>query len=133
MLNQTVDKPSSVTYLNHMVEQQTIVLDRVFHALADPTRRAMLKRLASGERRIGELASPFSMSLAAASKHVRVLEQAGLIRRRVEGRAHLCRLNPDPLAAADEWLHFYECFWSKRLDALEEALTAEDPSQIHEP
>ncbi|MDI5935720.1 ArsR/SmtB family transcription factor [Halomonas kalidii] len=129
MLNQTVDKPSPAIYLNHMVEQQTIVLDRVFHALADPTRRAMLKRLASGERRIGELASPFSMSLAAASKHVRVLEQAGLIRRRVEGRAHLCRLNPDPLAAADEWLHFYERFWSERLDALEEALKAEDASE----
>lgn len=109
-----------------MVEQQTIALDRVFHALADPTRRAMLQSLASGERKIGELASPFEMSFAAASKHVRVLERAGLIRRRVEGRAHLCQLNPDPLATADEWLRFYERFWSTRLDALEAALNAED-------
>ncbi|EPC01023.1 hypothetical protein L861_10650 [Litchfieldella anticariensis FP35 = DSM 16096] len=121
-----VDKQPFTFYLNHMVEQQTITLDRVFHALADPTRRAMLKNLASGERKIGELASPFSMSFAAASKHVRVLEQAGLIHRRVEGRAHFCQLNPDPLAAADEWLRFYESFWSKRLDALEAALNAED-------
>ncbi|MFC3286167.1 ArsR/SmtB family transcription factor [Litchfieldella rifensis] len=109
-----------------------MVLDRIFHALADPTRRAMLKSLTSGERKIGELASPFSMSFAAVSKHVRVLEQAGLIHRRVEGRAHFCQLNPDPLAAADEWLRFYESCWSKRLDALEDALRAEDASQSHE-
>lgn len=94
-------------------------LDSVFHALSDPTRRAMLAQLASGERNIGELAAPFAMSFAAASKHVKVLEGAGLVQRRVAGRSHMCRLQPAPLAAADAWLRFYEHFWSSRLDALE--------------
>ena len=86
----------------------------------------MLRTLSSGERRIGELAAPFKMSFAAASKHVRVLETAGLIRRRVEGRRHLCRMEPSPLAAADRWLRYYERFWNQRLDALEALLKAED-------
>jgi DNA-binding transcriptional ArsR family regulator len=109
-----------------MVEQSSIALDRVFHALADPTRRAMLRSLAAGEHNIGELAAPFSMSFAAASKHVRVLESAGLVRRRVEGRAHICRIEAVPLAAATEWLRFYEGFWGERFDALEALLKAED-------
>jgi DNA-binding transcriptional ArsR family regulator len=66
------------------------------------------------------------MSFAAASKHVRVLERAGLVRRRVEGRRHVCRIEPSPLAAAEKWLRYYEHFWSKRLDALEALLKAED-------
>ncbi|HSK38388.1 MAG TPA: metalloregulator ArsR/SmtB family transcription factor, partial [Arenibaculum sp.] len=111
---------------NHMVEQQATALDRVFHALADPTRRAMLRRLAEGERNIGDLAAPFAMSFAAASKHVKVLESAGLVRRRIEGRSHLCRIEPAPLAAADEWLRFYERFWTTKLDVLEALLGAED-------
>jgi DNA-binding transcriptional ArsR family regulator len=90
-----------------MVEQFSIPLeiplDGVFRALADPTRRAMLRTLAAGERPIGELAAPFRMSFAAASKHVKVLECAGLVRRRVQGRRHLCRIQAAPLAAADEW------------------------------
>jgi len=86
----------------------------------------MLRSLSSGERNIGELASPFNMSLAAASKHVRVLEAAGLVRRKVQGRRHICRIEPSPLAAADRWLRFYERFWNKRLDALEVLLKAED-------
>jgi DNA-binding transcriptional ArsR family regulator len=97
-------------------------LDSVFHALSDPTRRAMLAELATGERNIGELAAPFAMSFAAASKHVKVLEGAGLIRRRVEGRSHICRIEPAPLAAADAWLRFYERFWSSSLDVLEDLL-----------
>jgi DNA-binding transcriptional ArsR family regulator len=109
-----------------MVEGQEMALDRVFHALSDPTRRSMLRSLAAGERNIGELAAPFSMSLAAASKHVRVLERAGLLRRRVQGRTHLCRLEPRALAEAEEWLRFYERFWNEGLDALEAALKAED-------
>jgi DNA-binding transcriptional ArsR family regulator len=109
-----------------MVVQQSASLDRVFHALADPTRRAMLRSLASGERNIGELAGPFSMSFAAASKHVKVLEAAGLLRRRVQGRSHVCRIEPSPLASADRWLRFYERFWTNRLDALEALLKAED-------
>lgn len=86
----------------------------------------MLHSLASGQRTIGELAAPFSMSFTAASKHVRVLESAGLVRRRVEGRSHICRLDPAPLAAANEWLRFYEAFWNERLDALDALLKAED-------
>jgi DNA-binding transcriptional ArsR family regulator len=105
-----------------MVEHQPAALDRVFHALSDPTRRAMLRSLAMGERNVGALAAPFAMSLAAASKHVKVLEEAGLLRRRVEGRTHVCRLDSAPLAAADRWLRFYEGFWTDRLDVLAELL-----------
>jgi DNA-binding transcriptional ArsR family regulator len=116
-----------------MVEQQPPALDGVFHALADPTRRAMLLSLAGGERKIGELAKPFAMTFAAASKHVRVLEGAGLLRRRIEGRAHVCRLEPAPLAAADEWLRFYERFWAARLDALAAVLRDEDRREAVSP
>lgn len=112
--------------LNRMVEQQHASLDGVFHALADPTRRAMLRSLASGERNIGELAAPFSMSFAAASKHVKVLEGAGLVRRRVEGRFHLCRIEPAPLESATEWLRFYARFWTEHLATLDAVLKAED-------
>jgi DNA-binding transcriptional ArsR family regulator len=104
---------------NHMVEQ----LDRVFAALSDPTRRAMLRRLAAGGRTVGELAEPFEMSFAAAAKHVKVLEEAGLLSRRIEGRSHHCRIEAGPLAQADRWLAYYQRFWSQRLDDLESALT----------
>jgi DNA-binding transcriptional ArsR family regulator len=109
-----------------MVKRQGVLLDDVFHALSDPTRRAMLEKLAAGERNIGELAAPFRMSFAAASKHVKVLENAGLVRRRVQGRSHICQIEPAPLGAADEWLRYYERFWTKRLDALDALLKAED-------
>jgi DNA-binding transcriptional ArsR family regulator len=107
---------------NHMVERASAGLDRVFGALSDPTRRAMLRRLAGGTRTVGELAEPFDMSFAAAAKHVKVLEQAGLLSRTVEGRSHRCRLSAGPLAAAERWLAYYERFWSMRLDDLEDAL-----------
>jgi len=97
-------------------------MNEVFHALAHDARRAMLARLAGGDLTIGQLAEPFTMSLEAASKHVRVLERAGLVRRVVEGRRHICRLSPKPLASAYSWLRFYERFWNARLDALEELL-----------
>jgi DNA-binding transcriptional ArsR family regulator len=109
-----------------MVEHQTLALDRVFHALADSTRRSMLRALAGGERSIGALAAPHAMSLTAASKHVRVLEHAGLVRRRVQGRSHLCRIEASPLAEAEAWLRFYEGFWSERLDTLEAVLRDQD-------
>ena len=109
-----------------MVELESESLDAVFHALADPTRRGMLHRLAAQECTVGELAAPFRMSLAAASKHVRVLEQAGLVRRTVRGRRHICRLAPAPLAGAHEWLRFYEQFWAGRLDALGELFRKPD-------
>jgi DNA-binding transcriptional ArsR family regulator len=105
-----------------MVERTEAALDRVFHALADPTRRAMLRRLAGGERSVGELAEPFDMSFAAAAKHVKVLEGAGLLRRSVEGRTHRCRIEAGPLAEADRWIAYYERFWAARLDDLETAL-----------
>ena len=109
-----------------MVELQTPEMNSVFHALGDATRRQMLRDLASGERTVSELAQPFAMSLAAASKHIRVLEGAGLIRREVRGRTHVCRLDPGPLASAHEWLGFYERFWNSRLDLLEQLLRDED-------
>jgi DNA-binding transcriptional ArsR family regulator len=112
--------------LNHMVLDGSPALDGIFHALSDPTRRAMLRSLTAHEQNIGELAAPFDMSFAAASKHIRVLEAAGLVRRRVEGRSHICRIEPAPLKAADEWLRFYENYWLDRLDTLEAILRAED-------
>jgi DNA-binding transcriptional ArsR family regulator len=105
-----------------MVELETPRLDSIFHALGDATRRRMLADLAGGERTVGELAEPFSISLAAASKHIKALENAGLIRREVRGRSHLCRLEPGPLASAHQWLSFYESFWTQRLDVLERLL-----------
>jgi DNA-binding transcriptional ArsR family regulator len=93
-------------------------LDAVFHALAHDARRGMLRRLADRELTVGELAEPLEMSLPAAAKHVQVLERAGLVRRTVTGRRHICRLDPRPLAGADEWLRFYERYWSEQLDAL---------------
>jgi DNA-binding transcriptional ArsR family regulator len=109
-----------------MVELQTPQMNSVFHALGDATRRHMLRDLAGGERTVSQLAEPFAISLAAASKHIKVLENAGMIRREVRGRTHLCRLDPGPLASAHEWLSFYERFWSSRLDMLEQLLRAED-------
>src|SRR5919198_413852 len=109
-----------------MVELQAPQMNSVFHALGDATRRQMLRDLAAGERTVSELAQPFAMSLAAASKHIRVLEGAGLIRREVRGSTHVCRLEPGPLASAHEWLGFYERFWTSRLDLLEQLLREED-------
>lgn len=101
-------------------------LDTVFGALADPTRRAMLHRLAQRELSVGELAAPFDISLAAASKHIKVLERAGLVKREIRGRIHLCRLDAQPMHAGLEWLRHYERFWNRRLDALDALLRAED-------
>jgi DNA-binding transcriptional ArsR family regulator len=109
-----------------MVELNAPALNSVFHALGDATRRRMLRDLASGERTVGQLAEPFAISLAAASKHIKALENAGLIRREVRGRTHLCRLDPGPLASAFAWLRFYEGFWTERLDVLERLLREED-------
>lgn len=109
-----------------MIELQTAQLNAVFHALGDATRRRMLAELASGERSVGQLAEPFAISLAAASKHIKALENAGLIRREVRGRTHLCRLDPGPLASAHQWLSLYARFWTDRLDVLERLLRGED-------
>src|ERR1700744_326698 len=98
--------------------KHSISMDAVFHALAHEVRREMIRRLASGDLTVGELAAPLTMSLPAASKHVTVLERAGLVRRTVTGRNHRCTLQPKPLASASTWLRFYEQFWTERLDAL---------------
>src|SRR5262245_9833869 len=92
-------------------------LDAVFGALADPTRRRILARLASGPASVTELAEPFEMSLPAVSKHLRVLENAGLLQRKVDGRVHSCSLDASPLEAADEWIERTRGFW---VDTLEE-------------
>ena len=109
-----------------MVELLTPRLDTVFHALGDTTRRLMLRELARGERTVTQLAEPFAISLAAASKHIKTLEHAGLIRREVRGRTHLCHLDPGPLASAHEWLSVYERFWTDRLDILDRLLREEE-------
>src|SRR5262245_16155125 len=98
-----------------MVEEQPDPLDAVFRALGDGTRRAMLRSLARAPHTVGELAAPFAMSLAAASKHIQVLERAGLVRREVQGRVHVCRLDPRPMHGGLEWLRYYEKFWNERL------------------
>ena len=111
-----------------MVQDQSRSLDRVFHALAHPARRAMLRRLADGERNLTELAAPLRMSFPAASKHVRVLERARLVRRRVVGRTHICRIEGQPLAQANGFLQTYREVWEsnfERLDALLDEMKAE--------
>jgi len=106
-------------------------LDTVFHAIADPTRRGMLARLALGETSVGELAEPFAMSLAGASKHVKVLEQAGLVARKKVGRTHWCTLQAEPLAEAEKWLRQWEKFWNVRLDRLEAIIERDKKEKDH--
>ena len=108
-----------------MVENR---LDTIFHALSDPTRRGMLATLALGEQSVGALAKPFAMSLAGASKHLKVLEGAGLVHRCKAGRTHLCSLRAEPLAEAEQWLKQWEKFWTVRLDRLE-ALIEQDKGE----
>ncbi|CAN5420854.1 metalloregulator ArsR/SmtB family transcription factor [soil metagenome] len=110
-----------------MVEYKSESLDRVFQALSDPSRRRILKSLAGRERTVTELAKPLAMSLAAASKHIQVLERAGLMRRSKRGRTHFCRLEPRPLGRAHQWIAFYQRFWTDRLDALERELNKPEP------
>jgi len=109
---------------NQMVQQQMTPdrLDATFSALADPTRRAILARLASGETSVSELAEPFAMSLPAISKHLKVLQRAGLIERGREAQWRPCRLAAAPLKDASDWLEHYRRFWEESLDRLEEYL-----------
>lgn len=94
------------------------LLDRVFAALSDATRRKLVHMLAARECTITELAAPFAMSLAAVSKHIAVLEKAGLVRRRKDGRTHYCSLKPEALTGALDWIAIYQQFWRQRFDAL---------------
>jgi len=101
-------------------------LDDTLVALADETRRSILQRLASGDARVTEIAAPFDISLNSVSKHIRILERAGLVRRRIAGRDHFLSLDPGPLDAAAAWMARTRAFWTSRLDRLEAALRAED-------
>jgi DNA-binding transcriptional ArsR family regulator len=101
-------------------------LDRVFAALSDATRRKLVHALAEGEKTVGELAKPFAMSIVAVSKHLRVLEAAGIISRRIEGRQHFCTLNPEALAGGLDWIAVYRNFWVRRLDNLAQLITDKD-------
>lgn len=115
-----------------MVSDASPRLDLVFHALAHPARRAILRQLSNGERNLSELASPLEMTFPAATKHVRVLEKAQLVRRRVEGRQHLCRLRAAPLKDATLWTEQFRQHWEARfqaLDGLLEEMKAEDESR----
>ena len=105
-----------------MVLDQSPSLDRVFHALAHPARRAIIRQLSGGERNLSELASPLKMTFPAATKHVRVLERADLVRRRVSGRQHLCRLSAAPLRDATRWTEQFRRNWEARFRALDSLL-----------
>lgn len=117
-----------------MVVDQSPALDRVFHALAHPARRAILRQLTDREQNLSELSAPLKMSFPAASKHVRVLEAANLVGRRVVGRTHLCRIKGEPLAEANQWLQGYRKVWEsnfQRLDSLLEELNAPKSRKRH--
>ena len=107
---------------NRMVEYAPRIQDDLFIALADATRRDILDRLARGRSRVTEIASAYPVSLNAISKHLKVLERAGLVRREVTGREHWCSLDPAPLRDLADWAHHYEAFWNARVDALEQSL-----------
>lgn len=114
--------------LNHMVNLQTAELDSIFYALADPTRRQILRMVGEQTRSITELAEPFRMTLAAVSKHIKVLERAKLVKRTKQGRTHHCELDAAPLAQAEECIRFYQSYWNERLDQL--ALYLERESNV---
>jgi len=105
-----------------MVEHNSEILDSTFHALADSTRRDILIRLAREEYTVNEIAEPYDMTLAAVSKHLKVLEEAGLILRKKEGRSYRCRMNYEPLVPVSELIKKYRTFWEQRLDELEKFL-----------
>jgi DNA-binding transcriptional ArsR family regulator len=109
-----------------MVKSSVVDLDRIFVALASPTRRAILRRVARRPGSVGDLAQPFEMSLAAVSKHVKMLEEAGLLRRRKEGSFSYLSLNAEALRPADEWIAFYRQFWKGRLATLKQILEKEE-------
>lgn len=111
----------------------TSSLDSIYGAIADPTRRAILVTLRRGETKVGDLAAAFPISFNGVSKHVKVLERAGLVLRRVEGREHWVRLRAAPLRAASHWLDEYRLFWEGRLEALEAALVSEKTRPTRSP
>ena len=116
-----------------VADQQEQHLDTVMKALSDRTRRAVLHRLRRGTRTVSELAEPFQMSLPAVSKHIRVLERAGLVQKRTVGRETWCELVPEPLATVDRWLAMYRLFWDGTLDALETFLAEPADEEVNAP
>jgi DNA-binding transcriptional ArsR family regulator len=114
---------------NSVVEHKNPRLNDTYQALADPTRRAILARLVQGEVRVSDLAEPFEMSLNAVSKHIRLLERAGLVQREVRGREHYLTVDPTPLREAADWLNTYQQFWRQRLDRLEAFLRQQKETQ----
>ena len=111
---------------NHMVKSNAARLDSIFHALADPTRRAMLRDVSDGEMSVSEIAKPYALTLAAVSKHLKVLESADLVARQRRGSFQIIRLNAPALHEAEQWLAHYRQFWSIRLDALAQHLEGEN-------
>ncbi len=107
-----------------MGEYQSKQLDGVFNALCDPTRRAILARLTDTDARVTDIAAQFPISLNSISKHIRMLERAGLVRRSVNGRDHLLSLNAEPLSGAAQWIEHYRRFWEGRLAALDDYVTS---------
>jgi len=112
----------SMLLLNHMVKSQALQLDLVFHALSDATRRAILFDVSKKEKTVSQIAKPYKMSLAAVSKHLKVLELADLIERRKEGSFQMVSLNADALKTAEEWISYYQQFWGLRLNSLKDFL-----------
>jgi DNA-binding transcriptional ArsR family regulator len=114
-----------VYILNYVVKYlQSEALDRTFAALADPTRRAIVERLARGEASVSQLARPFRMSLPAVGKHLAVLEEAGLVHSRKRGRVRTCRLEPRPLRRASHWIERHRAFWLRQFESLDRYLKA---------
>jgi len=104
-------------------------LDRVFSALSDPTRRAIVVRLARGSATVGELAEPFRMTLPAVTKHLKVLERAGLLSREIEGRVHRCSLSGEPMAEASAWIERHRAYWTAQLDSLSDYFQGRAPKR----
>jgi DNA-binding transcriptional ArsR family regulator len=113
-----------------MVQYHPTKIDRVAAAISDPTRRAIIERLARGPARVSAIAAPFAMSLTGFCKHVKVLEQAGLIKRTRSGRDNTLELSPQPLGVVTRWILKYEEFWNARLDQLEEFFATNDERSL---
>jgi DNA-binding transcriptional ArsR family regulator len=116
-----------------MIHSRKIELDETFFALSDPTRRAILERLTDGQATVSELSEPFNVSAPAISKHLRVLEKAGLLEQTKEGRSRICRLQATPLQEVNEYVARYRKFWDKQLDQLTDYLESLDKSAPQKP
>ena len=116
-----------------MVKYEPIDLDLTFSALADPTRRAILERLGRGQASVGELSAPHGISPPAISKHLKVLERAGLVRREKRGRVHVLYIAPEPIDRAEQWIRDNRRFWTRQLDQLEQYLKTQEQGGSDEP